>query len=65
MLSGLDSGGVFGQSQSSRTSDNIMRLAAREASDFDIGSTLRGVAEMESDVCELALEPFRKRWVRL
>jgi hypothetical protein len=60
-----ESGGRFGQSQSSRTRDSIIRLAAREASVFDSGSTVTGVGGAESERCELALEPLRRRCVKL
>lgn len=52
-----------GHSQSSRTIDKIIRRAAREVSVLDNGST--GVGGRMS-VGELAaLEPLRKRWVKL
>ena len=58
-----DSGGRFGQSQSLRTSESIMRFAAREASVLDKGSTERAEERAESDPCE-PFEPFRRREVR-
>jgi hypothetical protein len=62
---GVELGGTSGQLQSSLTSDNIIRLAAREVSVFVMGSNAAGLEGVESGAYELALEPFRKRWVKL